>query len=213
MMIKRHIFLLIALVSIFEFHTNLRSHAYFTDTAVSSVNTFVAASNFGETEEDLPATPSAGIVINEVFESNTNKAEWVEIYNPTEKVINLKNWSVTDNLSKDTLSTQTLLLPPQAYAVIITNNTEVKNIPDTAVIIRVDDNIGNGLSNKGDRLVLKDSFGNIIDAMSYGDDKIIFENPPAPTSAKTLQRIPNGFDSDSASDWKLSTPTLGVENQ
>jgi len=57
------------------------------------------------------------------------------------------------------------------------------------IIYLADGAIGNGLANSGDRLILKDATGQIIDAMSYGDDSSVLNPAPrAPASGYSLER-------------------------
>lgn len=187
------------------------THAYFTASAVSAENIFKTAESFNS-----QATESAHIVINEVSPLGDNQGEWVELFNPTDGDVDLKNWSITDSFpSSDTLSLSSLILPANEYAVIVTNNTTVSEIPANAVKIVLENaTIGNGLTDAGDSLTLKNSTGTVVDKMSYGSDISVFSQPPAePTSGKTLQRIPNGMDIDTSTDWHVAAPTLGGENQ
>ena len=61
------------------------------------------------------------------------------------------------------------------------------------IVFTADGRIGNGLGNAGDRLVLKDSAGTIIDEMSYGDDdSITSQLYPSVADGHSLERAPCG---------------------
>ena len=84
-------------------------------------------------------------------------------------------------------------------------------IPDSAEKIQLGEIIGNGLANGGDRVVLRDSLGNIIDQMSYGTDVSVL-NPSSSDVAEghSLERVPDGFDNDLGSDFfDTNPPTPG----
>ncbi len=123
------------------------------------------------------------IIINEVMYDpilDDNYYEWIELYNPTNQSINLSGWTITDNYSEDFLEGDidhgngTTILHPQGYAIITDHGTCFYNnytIPEHAIRLYVDDNnIGNGLSNTKDKLILKNKDGMIIDAIEWGED-------------------------------------------
>jgi len=71
-----------------------------------------------------------------------------------------------------------------------------------ALIVLKEGRIGNGLADKGDRLLLRDPSGNLADAVSWGDDAGVL-SPPVATAAPghSLERSAAGNDSDSAADF------------
>jgi len=80
----------------------------------------------------LPDAPAIGDVkINEIlFDPYTNGSDWVELYNNSEKVIDLQNWQLAnfDNDTIDNIKTITshFFLKPQEYAVIGKDSVFVK---------------------------------------------------------------------------------------
>ena len=69
--------------------------------------------------------------------------------------------------------------------------------------IKVDDNaIGNGLSNSGDLIIIRNSTGNLMDAVNYTDFVSI-------TEGYTLERI-DPLDANSSSNWKSSLSLNGT---
>lgn len=165
------------------------------------------------------------IVINEVYydtgiRQRGNKTEeeikneWIELYNPTDTAVNLRNWSITDNSGIiRTISGNRRLRPGQFAIIAIDSDTfNFWNIPRGALKIRLREEIGNGLDNIGDRVILFDPSGNKIDGMSYGED-ITELNPSIPGVAEghSLARSPKGFDTDRAPNWyELETPNPGT---
>jgi len=207
------------------------SASYFSDREKSVNNVLGAAENFGSptpttsttvtptpTESVTPTptdTPTGGIVINEVYYdpdlahiqpgSDENSFEWIELYNSSSQVVNIKNWKVTDAQGTErTITTNDRELSPGQFAVLA-KDVSVFNlwtIPSGVEQISLGTTIGNGLSNSGDAVILKDSLGNIVDQMGYGDNKSVFD-PSAPDVAEghSLEREPDGLDTGVASDF------------
>jgi signal peptidase len=192
------------------------SFAFFSDTAQSANNTFTAG-QFGP--------PIANhVVINEVYydvapgkgsEGDTaNPDEWVELYNPTGISVDIKDWTIGDNVDSNNVSSAQKFIPPGGFALIAKSNSTWANWdedPD-ADKIPIGDKIGNGLANDGDRVVLRDNNGNIIDQMSWGTDTSAF-TPSATDVAEghSLERDPDGVDTNTAVDFvDRTTPTPGT---
>ena len=181
----------------------------------------------------LPESPK--ILINKIYydvdsdhgQEKTN--EWIELYNPNNDPVDLSGWVIEDNSSQDTLPS--VLIPANGFLLISGSSDTWQYwpaIPDTTPKIALSDGkIGNGLANSGDKLLLKDPYGRVIDAMSYENNTDIFNPaPPLDGSGNTydlpeghiLGRISTGFDTDSASDWKdygipsvqVTYPTGGI---
>lgn len=204
------------------------SYALFSSSASNLNNSFVASSSFpteiisitpSPTPSNTPtATPTPTltpqIIINEVSTDGNNKVEWAELYNPSATTIDISGWLIGDGALNDPLPSGSTI-GPNGYAVIIPDKSNVSGIPGTATTIElVQDQIGNGFTDAGDRIVLLNSSSTIIDQLSYGTDTTVFASPPlAPTSGQSLARIPNGIDTDSATDWVIdSSPTIGQTN-
>lgn len=165
------------------------------------------------------------IVINEVYydtgtrrsgnkTEEEGKNEWIELYNPTDNTVNLKDWSITDNSGTIRTISGNRRLRPGQFAVIAKSSETFNfwNIPRGALKIRLREEIGNGLDNQGDGVILFDPLGNKIDGVSYGED-ITELNPSVPgvPEGHSLARSPKGFDTDRASDWyELTEPNPGT---
>ena len=128
--------------------------------------------------------------------------EWVELYNASPEAVNLKGWTLTDNASSDALTP--VVLPSGGFAVVAASERFGESWPDfKGPLLTVEDGrLGNGLSNQGDRLTLRDAEGRVADALSYGDDDSILD-PAAPDvgAGHSLERAPAGRDSDTAGDF------------
>jgi len=190
---------------------------------------------FTDTEEIINNISACGqggpeepkIVINKVYykvdsKHGTDPAnEWVELYNPTELPLDISNWVIADNNSSDVLaSSSPIIIPALGFALISGTSTTWNywQIPSGVVkIVLADGEIGNGLDNTADMLILKDSDGNIADQMNWGLPNLSWPNynsgvwHPGAVAAlpgQMLARYPNGFDTDQASDWLVFTPPV-----
>lgn len=216
--------LLPLLVSVFVVRS---SFAYFSDTANSTGNIFSAAQAFSTpTPSPSPTPPPIAnhLVINEIYydpdanhmqgnSPDENNFEWIELYNPTTLIVNLKDWKIVDNSGTErSISTSNRDLGPNSY-VVMAKASNVRAIWGFSNdnFIAIGEIFGNGLANTGDRAILKNNLGNIIDQMSYGSDTTILD-PSVPDVAEghSLERNPAGVDTDTASDFvDRTTPTPG----
>lgn len=161
------------------------------------------------------------LVINEVYydadgtHGSEPDNEWVEIYNPTSSAVNLKDWEICDNMGCVDLATADLDILANGYAVVTKEASTwgFWTVPGSAIKIVLGTTIGNGgLSNTGDRLILRNNSGLEIDAMSYGTD-ITRLNPACPdvSAGHSLARKPAGQDLNVNSDFEdLVSPNPGT---
>jgi hypothetical protein len=128
--------------------------------------------------------------------------EWLELYNAGSEPVDLGDWTISDNGASNRLTP--LTLPPGAFAVIAASEAFRSTYPafDGSLLALDGGKIGNGLGDKGDRLILRDSAGRLADALSYGEDDTILTPPAsAVASGHSLERSPPGHDTDSAADF------------
>lgn len=128
--------------------------------------------------------------------------EWLELYNAGAEPVDVGGWTVSDNQSADSLPST--LLPPQGFAVIAASERfrEVYPSYGGSLIAPADGRIGNALANSGDRLVLRDAAGRLVDAVSYGDDTTALSpSIPVVAAGHSLERSPPGHDTDAAGDF------------
>ena len=155
------------------------------------------------------------------------KNEWVEVYNQTNVPLDISGWKICDNTSCDTIPAGTPLVPSLGFA-WITNDPGTASstapapwyLPAGVVYIALNQNIGNGLANDADMLVLKRPDGVIVDQMNWGTPDAGWANynagvwNPGATDVdegNVLARVPTGYDTDQASDWKeLEPPSLDL---
>jgi DNA/RNA endonuclease YhcR with UshA esterase domain len=140
-------------------------------------------------------------------EGTDSDYEWLELLNPTETTVSLAGWRVADAIGSDALPSYEL--PPGAYLVVAAKVDGFStNYPGFGGrIVALESPIGNGLSNTGDVAKLLAPDGAVIDALSYGSDKSVFD-PPCPDvpPGQSLARAPGAPDTDSAADWLVQDP-------
>lgn len=134
------------------------------------------------------------IKINEVYPVTATSAEkeWVEFFNPATSTVNLMGWTLQDNSSTTTLEGD-----------IVSGGFLVLEFSSR-------------FNNSGDTVILKNSVGEIIDQMSYGnfDDGNLTDNASVPLSGQSLARLSDSGDTDfDQSDFALTlTPTKNQSN-
>ncbi len=141
--------------------------------------------------------------------------EWLELLNQTGRTVDLTGWGIADNHGVDYIAS--LQLPAGGFAVIAAGDGFYDNFPDFTgnTVFIADGSIGNGLNNGGDCLVLMDSTGEMIDALSYGDDAtMMLPSCQDVAEGHSLERQPAGLDTDQASDFvdnEAPSPGYGLE--
>lgn len=136
--------------------------------------------------------------------------EWFELKNVSASAITLSGWTITDNTSSDTIPAITLG-PGQCVIVAATASgfqSEHHN-NNHQVLAVADGEIGNGLNNTGDRLILKDNNGTAVDCVSWGSDTTCFSpavSAPSDNTDQTIQRT-SDTDTDTKNDWAIATET------
>ncbi|MBA4310056.1 MAG: hypothetical protein C0425_06930 [Chlorobiaceae bacterium] len=153
--------------------------------------------------------PQIFSLITEVMYAPIVGPEWIELYNPTKEDLNLKNWSLSDNVqtNKISLSFVDLVLGPNEYLVIARDST-FYNFYSTQskIIIR---NFSS-LSNTEDEV-------NIFDQRDSRIGKMKYNSKQGGRNGKSLERInlSNLAISDSI-NWSTSLSpngnTVGAEN-
>ncbi len=157
------------------------------------------------------------VVINEIlFDPRDNGVEFVEIYNRSNKIFELKNLRIS---SYDTITSQLSdikiispngnLLFPGEYKLLSTNSSIVKSQYSTTASneIFIQTSSLPALNNGGDIIVLSDTLMNIIDKVNYSPDM----HYPLLTETKgvSLERIDFNRYSEEKSNWHSAASTVG----
>ena len=160
-------------------------------------------------------TASATIVISEV-EADPVLAgadaadEWLELTNVGASTETLVAWSVGDSAGADALPTVTLAAG-RCVVVAATSSGFLAEHPGFAqpFVTVADGTLGNGLSNGGDAVTLRDGSGATVDCVAWGAGDGCFSPTapvPAANTSTTLQRTAP-VDTDAAADWAFAAET------
>lgn len=138
--------------------------------------------------------------------------EWFEIYNNCNRAVSLKKWTITDNEKTLTIHSNKTV-PAHGYGLISksastwTKHWGFKGLGnlENIQIIEIGENgspTHQVFDNAGDKLLLKNPDGVIIDQMNYGNNTVVW-NPAVPGVAEghSLARNPVGYDTDRPGDF------------
>ncbi|MBK7157707.1 MAG: lamin tail domain-containing protein [Ignavibacteria bacterium] len=154
---------------------------------------------------------TGGIVINEImYDPLTNESEWIEIYNASGQIVNLKNWKYKESSTTITLSSTDLIMNPGDYFIlahdtsILNNFGYLRNLQSNQYI-KFSSSMS--LTNTGETITITDSLNNTIDAVTYDPE---WNNPNLPdTKGISLERINPGFASNDRSNWSSCAKPVG----
>ncbi len=150
------------------------------------------------------------IVINEIMAApdlSQNQTEWVELYNRSQKTVNLKNWFVGDENNSTIISSDELLIASSTFLILTEDrNKFLATYPDiNSSVIQVES--WQTLNNSDDGVTLRDSLDFLVEQIVYGT------LPPNGISWERIDFDKSG--SDSANWWRSVDPsgaTPGKEN-
>jgi hypothetical protein len=162
------------------------------DTTNNSLITEVAGVTINEARNDL--------VINEImYAPKSAQPEWIEIFNRSSKVINLKNYQLADNNDSLKVVDESILLNPGEYLVFASDSSILSyfNIPSKLVVNNIP-----SLNNSGDKLILIDSLSRVIDSLFYFPDW-------GGKDGFSLERLNTEFPSIDSLNWGTTRNRLG----
>ncbi len=145
-----------------------------------------------------------------VLGGTDTRNEWLELANVGSSAITLADWTVTDNGGTDPVPTVTLA-PGKCVVLAASSEGFLAEHAGYAnpFLTLGDGAIGNGLSNGGDSVLLKDAGGTVIDCVVWGSGTGCFAPAAGASPAntgETLQRSGTA-DSDTAADWAVAAAT------
>ena len=165
----------------------------------------------------IPPAPGGSMLLSEVYyavdtaHGTKPTNEWIEIYNGTQAAVNVGGWKVEDSFTFDTIPQGIIVSPGKSLVIAATSTTRTLWGIPTDSFISLGSSIGNGLANGGDRIVLKNASGAIVDAVSWGTNTSIFKPSAVVVPyGHSLARGSLTSDTNNASDWvDRTTPTPG----
>uniref|UniRef100_A0A7V3E679 LTD domain-containing protein n=1 Tax=Ignavibacterium album TaxID=591197 RepID=A0A7V3E679_9BACT len=135
------------------------------------------------------------IVINEIMYAPTSpEPEWIELYNQSNKIINLKGYKVADAVDTITVFTDSVIINPNEFFVIVKDSSinSFYLIPSRIYVRSFPT-----LNNTDDKVILLDSLNRVIDSLRYFSSW-------GGTNGKSLERINVAVTSTDSSNWKSS---------
>lgn len=135
------------------------------------------------------------IVINEImYAPQSPEPEWIEIFNRSNKIINLKGYKIADAVDTLQVIAESVLLNPSDFFVIA-KDSSILNYYNIRSKIYIE--TFPTLNNDNDNLILLDSLDRVIDSLHYYSDW-------GGDYGKSLERIDVNFLSTDSSNWKSS---------
>ena len=128
--------------------------------------------------------------------------------------MSLKDWTIEDNSGLVTIIHANKIVPAGGFALISKSASTWRfwDEDKDAIKVELGSQIGDGLDNSGDRLILRDNNGIFIDSLSYGDDVSQFDpSVPLVPIGFSFERKTPGLDSDVAGNFEeIDPPTPGI---
>src|SRR3972149_5418510 len=162
-----------------------------TGTDQDTTNNFAFAKLIGVTINEV----RNDLVINEfMYAPGSPEPEWIEIFNRSNKIIDINNYQVADNSDTITVISGPMILNPGDYFIIAADSSinNFYNIP-AAIIYK---NFPT-LNNTGDKIVLLDSLNRTIDSLQ-------FFSSWGGSNGKSLERINSEISSVDSANWSTS---------
>ena len=161
----------------------------------------------------LPQIPSKGdIQINEIlFNPVTSGSDFVELYNTSDKFIDLKDWWIAnyddDTISNERIISQHFIMSPASYAVITTDsNFQIMEYP-FAVPGRFIELESIPSYNNDSSTVYLGYLGQVMDRLSYSEDwhfELLQSN-----DGVSLERFNFDLSTNDSSNWHSASETVG----
>jgi beta-lactamase superfamily II metal-dependent hydrolase len=162
------------------------------------------------------------VVISEVYYDTVGTdsvEEWIELYNNSPITVDISGWKITDN--NGTGATYTIpedeSIEPGTFYTIAADSTGFNNL------YGYDADVYGGipaLNNDGDTLVLKDNYGNGIDAAAWEGgatagvpDGWGSTSAPSASTGSTIVRSDETADTDTYSDWTTASSNGNPQTQ
>ncbi|MCF8247259.1 MAG: CotH kinase family protein [Saprospiraceae bacterium] len=136
------------------------------------------------------------IVINEISCNNKQTGDWVELFNNSDKNLNLKGWKLADH--KNEFSFPAYTLPPKGYVVVCEDSIKfLRKHPEVQSVIG---GLSFGLNKRRESVQLFSNDDSAVDSVGY-------DLPPL-DSLFTLNLLLPSLDNGDPSNWEL-TPGEG----
>lgn len=192
----------------------------FLETIVSSQDYSISIENVADCSQNqvnlsglfaLPEPAQKGdLVINEIlYNPNTGGSDFIEIYNTSDKIIDLHNWSIANyssgSINNEKLISEHYYLRPYDYVYLSSDTlSEINNYPFTAHKKGIQMELPSFNIDSGTVYLICNS--EVMDHVSYSDDWqfSLIED----TKGKSLEKINPKEGSNSASNWHTAAESV-----
>ena len=147
---------------------------------------------------------ASSIIFNEInynAADDFNTGDWIELYNPTEKEIDISRWIFKDSENSHVFSfSPNTVIPSEDFLVLCQDCDAFKHyFPEVS---NYTGEFNFGLSNEGELIRLYDPFLNLMDSLSYGNES---PWPTEPDGQGATVELANPFsDNDLPENWVAS---------
>lgn len=153
------------------------------------------------TPTTTPVITFPAVVFNEIAwmgtQSNKANDEWIELYNNTDADIDLTGWKLLVSGSAIGWSNTSSIISAHGYYLLErTNDNAVLDVPANAIVT-----ISGGLKNSGEKLVLTNSLGEIVDEVDCSSGWYAGQAGPQYRSMERLSTIES---STSTTNWQTT---------
>ncbi len=153
------------------------------------------------------------IVINEIlFNPRPTGVDFVELYNPTTKYFNLKNWSLANRAgdlvaNAKTITKDDLILAPKEYRVITSDAETILSHYPLAIERNIFQSQLPSLPDDEGSIVLVNNDQHVIDEFQYSDDlhSVFIKDD----DGVSLERIAANRPTMDGANWKSASATVG----
>ena len=152
------------------------------------------------------------LAINEImFDPAANSCEYVEIYNPTSKDINITGWKLWEPSSSTKIYDSLYYVIPSGSYVLVAADTTVYNkfpyLRAASSNNKIFFNKSLSLSNSGDTIKILDASGSLIDFVAYSPKWV---NPNiSDTKGLSLERINPLLNGNDKNNWNSCVDSYG----
>lgn len=136
---------------------------------------------------------AGSVIINEImYDYPTGECEWIELFNNSDSVVNLKNWKIQDNTTTQVIITSLdYFLSPDSFVVVSESDAIFANHPNLPQKLVIINGSLPSLNNDGDAVIifkLNGVFSDMVDYLpSWGGTKVSLEkiNPSLPSNTSS----------------------------
>ena len=151
------------------------------------------------------------VIINEImYEPDFDNCEFLEFFNNSDKMINLKNWKIADEKQNEfIISNLDKFIPPFSYFVLGADSIMIKRYSlENYPYMNIMETSSLGLTNSGKLILLKDPYGKTIDSVRYNPD---WHNKNfISTKNISLERINTRINGNDSFNWSSSVNKSGA---